>query len=591
MTSPDDDPRQAVQDTEPEDAGCAAGLGGRAATDGGPLPAEDADPVHEARGREDGRSFTDWGTGIGVVVFALGLACGVPVALFAPNLIDQHGGTAFAAILIVLVAAALTLAILYLLRGPIFRWLLRRIGVEVRDLSAPLSELARHAAARRLPETTAAARNLAELAIARFLWLSSRRWLVASITALVAAVAALAGSALLFEQNRLLRNQSELLTGQNQRIDEQSELLRTQNSLAEAERNAVIVSQLIELAERMAGETGRLPLPPGAKPGDPPVHFLDELSPDLRAGLVAASNAARPYRFLRSAIPDSSDHAAMLHQALRRRAELPKVARLLGMEDPAAVDSSLVDRPLSPERGMILTLLRNHGIRDTEGLSFSGADFTAAEVRNTQLELMSLRHASLGYASFDHIPMQECQFGGAFLQLARFRHGKLKHCVFSSLPAGEVRPPYRAEAGMPLLGTQLAGADFGDAILFLDQFEDIQGLAMNFDRAVISGCNFDRATLAASTFRQSVLYATDFDGADLHSVDFDGAIVFEADFLERLQAQASPGNFRRELFVQEAVSAEEFARHPNYNNFNDEIPAEAYADGHIWRVRRIADFP
>lgn len=50
----------------------------------------------------------------------------------------------------------------------------------------------------------AAARELVQLAPARYSWVTARRWIVASLTALIAAMAELAGTALLFKQNQLL---------------------------------------------------------------------------------------------------------------------------------------------------------------------------------------------------------------------------------------------------------------------------------------------------------------------------------------------------------------------------------------------------
>ena len=145
-----------------------------------------------------------------------------------------------------------------------------------------------------MSEATDSARDLAELVLARYAWVSTRRWLMATITAFIAAIAALAGSALLFQQNQLLRTQIGLMEDQNTRIGEQNRFIQSQIELGEAQRSTSIVPEILELGSLIAQEVEQFNTAAGTSPS------IAGLSPSLRARIIAATVAARPYRYLRN---------------------------------------------------------------------------------------------------------------------------------------------------------------------------------------------------------------------------------------------------------------------------------------------------
>ena len=143
--------------------------------------------------------------GWSLLFFAFGIAAGLLIAFAGFGYVADSAGAVIAAFLVVrpeMVAPALQMEL----------------------FARPLALVAERAAERDATGATAAARDLVALALARYAWITTRRWIVASLTALIAAMAALAGTALLFQQNRLIEAQSALLVEQNARVTEQSDL-------------------------------------------------------------------------------------------------------------------------------------------------------------------------------------------------------------------------------------------------------------------------------------------------------------------------------------------------------------------------------
>lgn len=524
---------------------------------------------------------------IGLFLFCIGIACGVPAALFLPTFLADYGTAVLSIVLGAMLFATVLMVIIFIFREPIWHYLFRRTEIQVSQFAAPLADVARHAAEKKVPEATEAARIFAELALSRYAWVTARRWLVASITGLIAAIAALAGSALLFEQNKLIRQQSVLLIEQNQRIDQQNEMIDVQIQLAEADRSASIVPELLSIGEALGSETSRV-----IADGRPaPLVFLDELSPALSNRIIAATLAARPYRYLRSSALDPRDSETVALSALSRRTDLPRVVeRLAGKTFQATGRSQLIDRDLSPERGQIISMLVNSGIHETEALSFRGADLSYADVRLPIVAAVSFRHANLDFSDFSWSRIRESQFRGGWLRHARFRNAVVDRCDFSAIPRDELKPPFSGANAPDAWKTQIAGADFTGAIVDRSDFSAVEGVGMNFDNAVVARSRFANGGIDGSTFRGAILIDNDFSGAGLKSVDFDGAIVFQADFLDILAAAAAEGTFVQSRFTLDPINPDEVGRHPGIVEMANHVPAELYEARQAWRVRRVAAF-
>lgn len=185
------------------------------------------------------------------LLFFLGLICGVPLAMFSVDMIVDNAPAVFMAMFGVLLLAALLTAVIVAFRRPLLRTVVRRSEVELERFARPLADVARFAAEQKVREATDAAREVGELMLARFAWVSTRRWMVATITAFVAAIAALSGSVLLLQQNQLLQQQTE-------RIVEQNTLLAQQIELGEAQRSTSIVPEILAIGEAIGEETATL---------------------------------------------------------------------------------------------------------------------------------------------------------------------------------------------------------------------------------------------------------------------------------------------------------------------------------------------
>lgn len=519
--------------------------------------------------------------GIAAVVFIIGVVVGFPLSTFGVEFITANSGLVFGLLFGFLVLVLVVTAVLMIFRRQIWESLFKRGEVEMERFARPLSEVARFAALQKVAEATESARDLAELVLARYAWVSTRRWLMATITAFIAAIAALAGSALLFQQNQLLRTQIGLMQDQNGRIAEQNRFIQSQIELGEAQRSTSIVPEILEIGAQMAQEVAGFNTFAGDKPS------IAGLSPGLRARIIAATTAARPYRYLRNPLTDL-DENLLMSSGLLRRTDLAASATIRQQLDAAngnvqfAGEQSGVmsDRPLSPERGQIIGLLISNGLTDFSELN--GADFSFAEVRAASTgSNLRFHFASLRFANFDRQLLVGAEFDGAFLDHARFRNANLNYVQFTG---GEL-PSITGGEGLKQ-GAQLSGTDFSGAILKHVSFDGSRGFGINFDGSIVHNTTFAGTSMDGSTFRGSIFGMADFSGADLKSVDFDGAIVFDPAFLDTVAAQAEPGSFVRDRFAIAPIAAEEFARHPRWS--------DAWLDGleakQAYRITRVGAF-
>lgn len=538
------------------------------------------------------RDSSSLGTvGLATVVFILGVVAGIPVALFGTEVLLLYSGQVFAALFGVFVVCLVIAALIGLFRKRIWGALFGRVEFEVQRFARPLSEVARFAASQRVQEATDAARDLAEMVLARYAWVSTRRWMVATLTALIAAIAALAGSALLFQQNQLLRTQGELMAEQTQRLNEQTRMLETQIQLGEAQRSSSIVPEILAIGATIGEVTANMP------------RIATEagtavLSPALRARIVAATLAVRPYRYLVYGIDQLSDDE-LVSAAMSRRADLAgsqeqmalalaEQDRIwgLGTADPRAEAGELTDRIVSPERGHLLGVLLSSGLEDLGRLTYDGADFSFAEMRVPRFENVRLQFAKLAFADFSQVEITGANFQAATLDHARFVRSPIANARFDMIPNEVVPAPFGPHPILPMHPTRMIGTDLSLADIEGSNFAGVQAVGANFDGAAVFNSSFAGAFLLASTFRNGVLYNLDFNGADLTKVDFDGAAIFEPDFLDKLAASAAPGTFDAAAYAVETITDAEMATHPNLNALA-RLPLEVQNGVAPMRLKRL----
>lgn len=485
---------------------------------------------------------------MGVLIFGFGLAAGILGAYTATGFLADSAGL----ILSVFLSAALVVLVLGVLIFALRRTILSRLfghaEVALEQLADPLARIADRAIDRDPGGATQAARDLVSMVLARYAWISTRRWIIAALTALIAAMAALAGTALLFKQNQLISAQTDLLREQNQRIEEQTQLIQTDVQLAEASRNAQLAVEITQIAAELGKVVDRVHGTDLANP----FNVLDpavDIERSLFLRIVSISRALMPYRFLDTGLHEEDTTDGTRQALQRRRGDLGdsygKMEAFFGWADRPE-GTYLVDRPASPERGQLLRVMVSSGLRNLELFTFAGLTLDHAMLKATDLSLITAQQARLSYADFSGSYLVECDFGSAILENARFRRATISRTRFAALTADQVLPPLPPQTGLAM--TRMSGADFTRATIRDSDFSGAALTAAIFDGALLDGARFTDADLSVATFRGTVILGADFAGAALKRTDFDGAIVFGEDFLTRLAASAAPDTLRPELF-------------------------------------------
>lgn len=532
--------------------------------------------------------------GFGILLFGFGVAAGFLLA-FSGYGLEDSAALIIGIFLTLIMIVGLVAAILMLFRRRLMARIFGRAEAQIELFADPLARVAEGAAARDPQAATRAARDLLHLTFARYAWVSTRRWLIASLTGLIAAMAALSGTALLFKQNQLIERQSGLLEQQNQRIAEQTVLLQTQVELAEADRNAALAVEMTEIAGLLGQALDRVEQGQGGDAVNRMVAVLDpltDISQSLRMRIISASRASKPYRFLRPPLRayDTTDKIRVA--ATRRRDDLASFYRDAGAafrwQEPRQ-DTGLIDRPASPERAQLLEIMTRAGLRQLETFTFFGLDLSFAWAEDMTLFGLSMQGAQLSYASFARAQILETDLGGAALENVRFDGARIERSQFRSFDSASAVGPYaRPDAYGP---TFLSGASFRGAFLRRVDFAGANALTVDFDGATLLNVSMAGTLLGAATFRNAVLLDVDFTGAALQSVDFDGAFVRREDFLDALGAVAAPGSFRADRYVLEASTLDAMMQVDSaFQALNREDIPGIDADFRVWRVKRTKPF-
>jgi uncharacterized protein YjbI with pentapeptide repeats len=528
---------------------------------------------------------------MGILFFVFGLAAGILVAYSAVGFLEDS----VSLILTVFLSALLILLVLGVLVFALRKTLLRRLfghaEVALEQIADPLARIADRAIERDPGGATQAARDLVAMVLSRYAWITTRRWIIASLVALIAAMAALAGTALLYKQNQLIAVQSDLLREQNTRIQEQTQLLQTDVQLAEASRNAALAVEITDIAAELGKVVDRV----HGKGLANPFNVLDptvDLDRSLFLRIVSISRALLPYRFLDTGLHEEDMTDGMRFALQGRRDDLgdayPKLVAYYGWADRGD-GTYLIDRPASPERGQLLRVLVSSGVRNLELLTYAGLTLDYAMLKATDLQLVTAQQARLSFADFSGSYLVECDFGSAILENARFRLANIARTRFAALAPDQVLPPLPAQTGLAL--TRMSGADFGRATITDTDFSGAALTAASFDGALLDGADFTGADLSVATFRDTVILSADFTGASVKRTDFDGAIVFGADFLTKLSTTVAPETFRAELFTLTPIDPSELiSRMVVYNALTPEDLATRSGGLAPFRITRVSAF-
>ncbi len=538
------------------------------------------------------------GLGINAILFfGFGLAAGILMAFSGFGFLQDSGvliATVFMAALLVVLLLGV---ILYAARKMIWSRLFGFAEVQIEQLANPLASVAERAIAGDPAGATMAARDLVALALARYSWVTTRRWIIASLTALIAAMAALAGTALLFQQNQLLAVQSNLLIEQNARITEQTTLLSQDVQLAEASRNAALAVEITDISAELGKISAQVTAAMEASTGQTASVFnvmtTDEIGRELVLRITSISRATKPYRFLDLGVRAQTQKDKQRIAVQRRRDELPntyaRMEKYFGWVNPDP-SVALIDRPASPERGQLLSALMGAGIRNLESLNLAGLDLSHAHLPNATLTLLTAQGGLLDSADFTGSYLVETDLGGTWLENARFRGCVIKRSSFATVEPHRLLPPYVAGTDATLT-THASGVDFGGAFVVDTNFAGANLLAANFDGAVLVGVDFTNAAPALATFRNTVLIAPVWTGAVLKSTDFDGAVMFGVDPLAEIKGAAAEGTFDPLRFRAEPIAPDTLLeRALVYEQITLEEIADRTGGAQAWQISRVQSF-
>lgn len=189
-------------------------------------------------------------------------------------------------------------------------------------------------------------------------------------------------------QNNLVQNQNKLVELQNFLFSKQNELFETQNTriiqqtyLQEAERRSSLASFFNNVLDKVDEELKN------------EKNEKRTLSKELVGRIVSLSQALKPYQYLNN--------------------------------------DAIIEKPVSPERGQLLTFLVNSELDTTTYESiFKRADFSYSELDNVELNNAYLRNVNLSNASIKNAQMSAVDFTNANLSYANLTASNMQDSKF-----------------------------------------------------------------------------------------------------------------------------------------------------------------
>lgn len=257
----------------------------------------------------------------------------------------------------------------------------------------------------------------------------TRRMLFGLFISLVIGLGGIVGTILLLRQN-------ELLTFQNNLVIDQNNLLTTQNQLVEGQRRSSLIFMMSNIMDKVDEEIKN----------DYNKDGIRNLSDELIGRIVALNQSFRPYKYLDR--------------------------------------DSLIERPVSPERGQLLTALIKSSLDSVTYLKiFNSSIFQFPDFRDVDLRNVSLKHARLIGANFARSILTNADLNGINL------------------------------TDSDLTETFLVKANLQDAILINTDMKMSSLAGANLEDAVLIGANLHRAYIGGANLRD-----VNFRNANLQDV-------------------------------------------------------------------------
>ncbi len=272
----------------------------------------------------------------------------------------------------------------------------------------------------------------------------------------------------------------------------QNRLIDTQVNLEEANRRSSLIFLMSNIMDKVDEELKE----------DPNNDKVRNISPQLIGRIAALSQAMRPYRYLQ--------------------------------------DGQLIDKPLSPERGQLLTALvrskfDSSGYADIyKAVRFERADLQRAQLKSaylneTDLRDADLRGADLRDATLSGATLRDATLRDATLSTANFRRADLIRANLNGADLNGADLSKTALSDATLRDAYLRGANLRDAVLRDAVLRDAILSETYLSRADLSGADLSGTYLSKADLRGTYLSRADLSGADLSRTDLSKANLNGAD--------------------------------------------------------------
>ena len=414
----------------------------------------------------------------------------------------------------------------------------------INEIMAPVPTVIDAIESRQTGKAKAEVTEVLKMVYAKYSWGKMRLFIVNTTMALFLGFGALLGAFLLLEQNKKLDTQNQLFTAQNKQVATQTKLFERQNELVAEQLKQVKKqnklfeeqtrkldtqnrlfgkqNQLVEVQTNFASEQTKLfrnqnelvkiqnkqeeaqtQLSESTRRSSLVFLFsniMDKADQEIKQDSVyqKALKSATTQKAIKDLRNTSKKRNKEQITSLKKRIPHKKLSPQLEGRIIALSQSlkpykylekdSLIDKPLSPERGQLLTSLYESGV-DLNYISlhgaFEGADLNGANLTAADLVRVNLKRANLTRAALPMANLKSAQLIGTILNGANLRQSDLQNAALSFANLNEAI----------LTGADLTGARLSSAIL----------VEAVFFKANLTGANLTNTNLSGASLTNTLL--------------------------------------------------------------------------------------
>lgn len=430
-----------------------------------------------------------------VVAFFLGAILAGVLVLFALPTLVKYINELFIGFIVIIGVLVLIAFIFTIFKEFFFRLFFGISKADLEVIKESATSLLENSAKQNWKAVSKDFQIVSQKGTAWYAWISYRRWVVTVFYTLFLAFAGLLGSVLLYNQNQLLESQNKLFEFQNSKIEKQTTLLEKQNEkidnqmqLEESSRRGNLIVMMSNIMDKVDEELKT----------DWRKDGVRNLSSELVGRIAALSHSFKPYRFLQ--------------------------------------DTTLTDKPYSPERGQLLVALVNmdldnltyneiysksnfrHSLLSQSNLKkayLDNIDLRSSSLVDADLKGASLKRANLSDADMTGIGLNNVNGSNAILERANLTKSKLQESVF-------IRAKFN---GAIMKETFCFFTDFSFSKFKNVDLEKSNLLGSYFNNVSFYEVNFESTSLDETDFNKCVIYNSNFLKANLSGAGINGMIV------------------------------------------------------------------